>query len=217
MRVPGLRHVQTALMRWIRYFVHNDYAGISAFVNVPADESQRNAQMLAVGALVPLIHGRLGKGWQHAEGLQELAKYDNGLRLTRGLDMLIHDPSEHLSNSDRLSMLEDYWKKNRVREGRDAEEVEEHSITHQSHSAGSPSLNGYRRPRAISGATALMTSHPTLPPHHPALSLPKFISDFGPLIFPLYRAALLRKRILMVGEPPVEPNCNFGTVHQCHF
>jgi DENN domain-containing protein 11 len=44
-------------------------------VNVPADESQRNAQMLSVGALVPLSYGRLGKSWRHAEGLKELAKY----------------------------------------------------------------------------------------------------------------------------------------------
>jgi DENN domain-containing protein 11 len=56
--------------------IHDKHAGISAFVNVPADESQRNAQMLAVGVLVPLTYGRLGKSWRHAEGLQELAKYD---------------------------------------------------------------------------------------------------------------------------------------------
>jgi hypothetical protein len=75
-RFPGPVHVQTALIQCIRYFIHDKHAGISAFVNVPADESQRNAQMLAVGALVPLSYGRLGKSWRHAEGLQELAKYD---------------------------------------------------------------------------------------------------------------------------------------------
>lgn len=58
-----------------RYFVHNgDYAGISAFINEPAEESERNALMLAVGVLVPLSHGRLGKSWKHAVGLKELAK-----------------------------------------------------------------------------------------------------------------------------------------------
>ena len=30
--------------------------------------------MLAVGALVPLSYGRLGKSWKHAVGLKELAK-----------------------------------------------------------------------------------------------------------------------------------------------
>ena len=58
-----------------RYFIHGDeYAGISAFVNEPAKESDRNALMLAVGALVPLSYGRLGKSWKHAAGLKELAK-----------------------------------------------------------------------------------------------------------------------------------------------
>ena len=57
------------------YFVHeHEYVGISAFVNVPAAESERNALMLAVGALVPLSHGRLGKSWKHAEGLKDLAR-----------------------------------------------------------------------------------------------------------------------------------------------
>lgn len=61
----------------IRYFIHDRYAGISAFVNVPGDESQRNAQMLSVGALVPLSYGRLGKSWRHADGLHKLAEYDS--------------------------------------------------------------------------------------------------------------------------------------------
>lgn len=57
-----------------RYFVHEQYAGISAFVNQPATEAERNALMLAVGVLVPLSYGRLGKSWRHAAGLKELAK-----------------------------------------------------------------------------------------------------------------------------------------------
>lgn len=58
-----------------RYFVHDDdYVGVSAFVNEPALKSQRNALMLAVGALVPLSYGRLGKSWKHAAGLKALAE-----------------------------------------------------------------------------------------------------------------------------------------------
>lgn len=58
----------------LRYFVHGQYAGISAFVNRPAAESERNALMLAVGVMVPLSHGRLGKNWRHAAGLKRLAQ-----------------------------------------------------------------------------------------------------------------------------------------------
>ncbi|KAL8973674.1 MAG: hypothetical protein Q9197_002072 [Variospora fuerteventurae] len=57
------------------YFVHNDqYAGISSFINGKAAESERSALMLAVGALIPLSYGRLGKSWRHVDGLRSLAK-----------------------------------------------------------------------------------------------------------------------------------------------
>jgi hypothetical protein len=39
--------------------------------------------------------------------------------------------------------------------------------------------------------------------------LSALIDFFGPLIFPLYKAALLRKRILIMHEAPVELACNF--------
>lgn len=57
-----------------RYFVHEQYAGISAFVNQPAEESERNAKMFAIGVLVPLSSGRLGKGWRHASRLKDLTQ-----------------------------------------------------------------------------------------------------------------------------------------------
>lgn len=59
------------------YFVHDSvHAGLSAFVNMPCDEEEaRNARMFAVGVLVPLSYGRLGRAWRHAEGLKEMAAY----------------------------------------------------------------------------------------------------------------------------------------------
>ena len=51
-------------------------AGISAFINRSTHRWERNALMLAVGALVPLDQGRLGRSWKHAENLKELAEYD---------------------------------------------------------------------------------------------------------------------------------------------
>ncbi|KAJ6080755.1 hypothetical protein N7499_005629 [Penicillium canescens] len=55
----------------------------------------------------------------------------------------------------------------------------------------------------------LETFRPALTPFHPASSLPGLMDCFGPLIFPLYRAALLRKRILFMGEAPVHTACNY--------
>lgn len=57
------------------YFVHDSaHAGLSAFVNEPCDEEDsRNARMIAVGILVPLSYGRLGRAWRHAERLKAMA------------------------------------------------------------------------------------------------------------------------------------------------
>jgi hypothetical protein len=64
------------------YFVHDQYAGLSAFVNAPVeDTAARNARMLAVGVLVPLSYGRLGRAWKHAESLKAMASYVTALPL----------------------------------------------------------------------------------------------------------------------------------------
>ncbi|KAF7552827.1 hypothetical protein G7046_g7277 [Stylonectria norvegica] len=57
------------------YFVHGtSHAGLSAFVNMPCDEEEaRHARMIAVGVLVPLSYGRLGRAWKHAEALKGMA------------------------------------------------------------------------------------------------------------------------------------------------
>jgi hypothetical protein len=70
-----------------------------------------------------------------------------------------------------------------------------------------------QRNRAISDAIVLETSRPALTPFHPASSLPDFLDSFGPLIFPLYRAALLRRRVLFMAEAPVQLPCNYGKEH----
>jgi hypothetical protein len=67
----GLHTVKEDLI----YFVHENNAGISAFINAPAAEESRNARMIAVGSMVPLTYGRLGRCWKHAEKLKEMARY----------------------------------------------------------------------------------------------------------------------------------------------
>lgn len=66
----GLHTVKEDLI----YFVHDNYAGLSAFINAPAAEESRNARMIAVGIMVPLSFGRLGKSWKHADKLKEMAR-----------------------------------------------------------------------------------------------------------------------------------------------
>lgn len=67
----GLHTVKEDLI----YFVHENHAGLSAFINAPAAEESRNARMIAVGVMVPLSYGRLGRCWKHAEKLKDMARY----------------------------------------------------------------------------------------------------------------------------------------------
>lgn len=69
---------------------------------------------------------------------------------------------------------------------------------------------GHARNRSASDGTALIPPGQTLSTYHPAWSLPNLLEAFGPLIFPIHRAALLRKRILITAHAPVQETCNFG-------
>jgi len=57
-----------------RYFVHDEYAGVSAFLKQDDEAAARNARMLAVGVLIPVAIGRVGKSWLYTQELKELAK-----------------------------------------------------------------------------------------------------------------------------------------------
>lgn len=176
----GLHNVAEDLV----YFAHGDEnVGISAFVNKASATSQRNALTLAVGALAP------AKSWMHAQALKELAQRVSS-------DPAITQP------------LEQFWHAHRLQTPPSQDiAVEESPSISESHSQG---LTLPKRRRAVSSAPAIGHPDTALPRHHPALSLPKFLDTFGPLIFPLYKAALLRKRILFLHHAPVETACNFG-------
>ncbi|KAF2843498.1 hypothetical protein M501DRAFT_994437 [Patellaria atrata CBS 101060] len=177
----GLHNVKEDLV----YFVQDGYAGISAFANRPAGEEYRNAHLVAVGVLVPLSYGRMGRSWLHAQSLRDMA----------------HALAIDTSN---IEPLEDYWNEHKLSSN--------DTDGSKSPSTPAPSSNNrpgqYGRNSDLSMSTTLPQSH-TLTPLHPALSILKFLETFGPLIFPLYRAALLRKRILFIASPPVKLMCDF--------
>ncbi|KAE8351267.1 hypothetical protein BDV28DRAFT_23144 [Aspergillus coremiiformis] len=185
----GLHNVSEDLV----YFVHEQYAGISAFINQPAEEAERNAKMFAVGVLVPLSSGRLGKSWRHAPKLKKLAQ-------NYALDM---------SNTESLSK---YWETYEIRESDlsgmppDSPLESPLSLRLRAHGGRQDSST---RSRTFSDAIVLETPRPALTPFHPASSLPEFLDSFGPLIYPLHRATLLRKRILFMAEAPVHMPCNY--------
>ncbi|KAI1115979.1 hypothetical protein F5Y14DRAFT_97244 [Nemania sp. NC0429] len=176
------------------YFVHAGFAGLSAFVNAPVeDTASRNARMLAVGVLVPLSCGRLGRAWKHAESLKAMA-------------------SKLAADSQDIATLEEYWEKNQARNATDddADAAPKDDPESPTTISKSPKTSrGHTRTRSASDGTALMLPGHRLSPFHPAWALTKLLDAFGPLIFPIHRAALLRKRVLISGHAPVEQACNF--------
>ncbi|OAL33213.1 hypothetical protein AYO20_07530 [Fonsecaea nubica] len=179
----GLHNVEQDLV----YFIHDDYAGLSAFINKADEQADRAARMLAVGALVPLEHGRMGRIWRHAQSLVELS-------------------SAQIDNPGSVTALEEYWEKYKLR----PEEAAPQTPLESGEEDPTRRPNGYQKSRTMSAATTFIQPHHALTPHHPALTLVDSIKLFGPLIFPLYRAALLRRRILIVTDAPVEFCCNLG-------
>jgi hypothetical protein len=135
-----------------------------------------------VGALLKLKDGRLGRAWLHAGNLQGLAK------------AIVDDTS-------KIEVLQEYWN--------------EHRAVREEEDFSSPQLSPFtlaqRKSRALSSATLSGDDRQSLPGFHPALSILHYIDFFGPLIFPLHRAALLRQRILFVTSPPIRQACELGT------
>ncbi|KAK8147977.1 hypothetical protein G3M48_000625 [Beauveria asiatica] len=171
------------------YFVHDtQHAGLSAFVNEPTEEEElRNARMIAVGILVPLSYGRLGRAWRHAQNLKGMA-------------------AKLAKDASQTKLLERYW--------------EQHQAPNDSAPKSPvPSLpaspiqhrRGHKRNRSASDGAALSSgpAEHKLSTYHPAWSLATMLDTFGPLVFPIYRAALLRKRILISCHAPVHKICDF--------
>lgn len=193
------------------YFVHNNapdgqntqsgpntHAGLSAFVNIPTeDDNARNARMIAVGVLVPLSYGRLGRAWRHAQGLKDLAA-----------KLAVH--------RKETKSLEEYWEENKgnadtERQPSSGTPMESPAITFSELPVPEQASKGHVRNRSGSDGGMLAPAEHKLSPHHPAWSLTRLLDILGPLIFPIHRAALLRQRILISCHAPVHEICDFGT------
>jgi hypothetical protein len=121
--------------------VHEEYAGVSAFVNGPADDAERGAQFVAVGGLVELSYGRLGRGWLVAERLKGIAR----LVLWRVGDVEMWEGGVldiHISNPERTA----------VRQGHDSNSLigrypKTQTTQHPSKNSGNSNRNPILQPR----------------------------------------------------------------------
>ncbi|KAK6605653.1 hypothetical protein H4I95_05459 [Botrytis cinerea] len=133
----GLHTVEEDLI----YFTHDNYAGLSAFVNAPADKSSRNARMIAVGIMVPLSYGRLGRSWKHAESLKDLA-------------------SELILDESKTERLEGFWeshKGNDLGKSRETDSLLDSPSSARYKARNTPpKARGHNRDRSASDGTALI-------------------------------------------------------------
>ncbi len=112
-------------------------------------------------------------------------------------------------------ILDEYWAEYGKTEDKDdvqqpAAESPLDSPVMDTHTVRPGSGEGRSRKRSASDGTALIAPGHRLSPFHPAWSLTALLDTFGPLVFPIHRAALLRKRILISTQAPVHEICNFG-------
>ena len=170
------------------YYVQGACAGVSAFVQEEADAQHRNANFAAVGALIPLSYGRTGRGWMLAPELRRLAR----------------DVVKKASAQD-TDPLEAFWERHKL-DGNAKDAATDSPSTSRS---DLPASMDRTRQRARSDVTGGLTSDQEVGSDHPALCMPNLLDTFGPLTFPLFRAALLRRRILFLGQAPVQQTCNF--------
>jgi hypothetical protein len=112
-------------------------------------------------------------------------------------------------------VLEAYWESHKADDDRKSNKSDisldsPSSMRFQPIKQQSGWVKGHGRNRSASDGTVLLQPGHSLAPHHPAWSLSALLDLFGPLIFPVHRAALLRRRILISGHAPVHQTCDFG-------
>ncbi|RIA94531.1 hypothetical protein C1645_759914 [Glomus cerebriforme] len=184
----------------IIYFTKPPFVGLCAFRNEPTlDQSlDRGAHMAAVGVLViPTSEtGLCGRPWNHLMFLQS-------------------EILQHVNFSDDYSSLISYFEKRGIR----INSVDNDLLTFESEggpstlrqralSSGSNNKPQYLRNRCLSTSEMSTTSYQVpVTPMHPARHFPDFVRLCGPTIFLLWKAALLKKRILFYSQPPVGEAC----------
>lgn len=108
-------------------------------------------------------------------------------------------------------ILEEYWNANKDKPGQSNRRLSGETPVSSPLLHSKPiGRESHNRNRSASDGASLIPAGHTLSPYHPVWSLTSLLDKFGPLIFPIHRAALLRKRILISCHAPVHEVCDFG-------
>ncbi|KAF7732013.1 hypothetical protein EC973_007118 [Apophysomyces ossiformis] len=209
----GLHRVQSDLI----YFSKSHYFGLSFFRNVPVD-GNRGACMKAVGVLVvPTPEtGRCGEVWRHSGYLKEESSRQMDLS-TEDYSSLINYYQQHRIQEEAhfeyfhhkrdepvsatSPLLSPSATTNGILAALEGESEELNSINYHLSSHADISLTTETRGSGFLGKESSHLAH----------EFPDFVRQFGPNIFVLWKAMLLKKRVMFLSAPPMERLCSFGT------
>ncbi|CEI89606.1 hypothetical protein RMCBS344292_03957 [Rhizopus microsporus] len=182
----GLHRIESDVV----YFSRSSYYGISVFQNMSIDTS-RGAYMKAVGLVVKPTKstGACGNVWKHKNFLmQELSHFMT--------------PSQSAEPTQYEGLIE-YYNRHKYQERQVESDPIYMSWLHDKSLlyAAEHSVNFNLAHNIVSVNHDLME----------ASDLPEFVKLFGPDIFVLWKAALLRKRIMFIDVPPMETS--FYSMH----
>lgn len=196
-----------------RYFTNQDRFGVSVFRKEDADESERGAIMRAVGVLIESYREQADHyphAWVHG---RSLSLYVYKFLYSYILLLIFYGRLDPFTQPDIQQTLKDYYKQHRL----------EHRLPDLETSAPVPWARAARhgfQPDALLFDNHLYRNiferlgeaapQPIEPIPYTA-SLPFLVAQLGPQVFVLWKAALLRKRILFLTEPPMERACGYGT------
>lgn len=150
---------------------------------------ERGAYMKAIGVIVQPTQdtGVCGQVWNHQAFLQqELQNH-----------MIISDTIK----SDRYEQLLQYYTHHQYRSPDNAIKynITPDSVSHESSLDHTVNYNLKYNLQTMKQSTEFSTN-----------SFTNLINKFGPDVFVLWKAALLRKKIMIIHMPPMEIGCNYG-------
>ncbi|KAF9344129.1 hypothetical protein BGX26_004754, partial [Mortierella sp. AD094] len=183
------------------YFQLDGCIGVSVFANVPSSNAEhRGAQMVSVGVIVKPSGdtGRCGQVWRHVDFLKNQAKY-HACQDSETVDLVSyftrHKTLLHAAGPSSSSSKRDSYRARNVRR------ISRSFTLSEPIQPITPTFAGQHE----------LLETEDIPLSHPSHHFLRLVQTMGPSIFILWKAALLRKRILIYTQPPVEGACLFGT------
>ncbi|KAI7830472.1 hypothetical protein BC939DRAFT_499596 [Gamsiella multidivaricata] len=181
------------------YFQLEGCIGVSVYANVPSSNVEhRGAQMASVGILVKpsADTGRCGQVWRHVQFLKGQARHHatNDSDTTElAAYFARHKTPLHAAGPSTSSSKRDAYRARNIRR------ISRSFTLSEPIPAITQSQNGRHE----------VTQTDDIPASHPSHHFLRLVQALGPSIYILWKAALLRKRILIYTPPPIESACLF--------